>query len=428
MKIIANLAVSPLRQSAKFLKNLCIESNVSEASEKVARQIQGYMPVLEGYRGIACLLVFLTHFNYWQTEKNSSFFGIIYHTILSLGWCGVDAFFVLSGFLITGILLDNKEEPHYFKNFYARRILRIFPLYYFALILFLLVLRPILSQQESYIELLNIQSWYWFYLQNWQPGFNGSVDMNIIVHFWSLAIEEQFYLFWPFIIYWIPQRFVGRTIAFFIIFAIIFRNILLFLHLPNPFLPLIIYIHTFCRMDSLAIGAAIAVLVRSGYWLPLTIRYSKLFLLLSSCGLVAIFIPQFISQGDLYPLDPLLQSMGFSLLAIFFGSLLILFLYLPENNSFIRILLWFPLRQLGRVSYGFYIYHFPFIFLFCNSLSQYLIDLTHAYWISQLLLFLIFGISVFALSFLSWHILEKPILQLKRYFPNRQTLLAVKDS
>ncbi|MBP0019355.1 MAG: acyltransferase [Cyanobacteria bacterium SBLK] len=399
----------------KFLNNLCIESDISTKKDKVSQQIRGYIPILEGYRGIACLLVFFVHIYFSQSEQNLSFFAVIYNKILSIGWCGVDAFFVLSGFLITGILLDNKEESHYFKHFYIRRVLRIFPLYYVTLSIFLFLLRPALNQDEGYLYFVSIQNWYWLYLQNWEIALHGREILHFLSHFWSLAVEEQFYLFWPFIVYFIPRHFFGGTIAFLITFSILIRNILLLSHLPNQSL-IILYSNTLCRMDSLAVGAAIAFLVRSPYGLPLLIRYSRLLFLLSSCSLTAIFI----IRGKFDRLDPLIQSFGYSLLAIFFGSLLIFSLYLSEDCLFVRVLSWSPFRQLGRISYSFYIYHVPILALFRNSLTRYAMDLTRSYWVGEFLVVLFFGIVTFAVASLSWHILEKPILKLKKYFPTRQ--------
>lgn len=415
MNAIAELVTTSFRGSMRLFKNLCIESDISTKTDKISQQIKGYMPILESYRGIACLLVFFVHIYFSQSQKNPSFFAIIYNKILSIGWCGVDAFFVLSGFLITGILLDNQKNSHYFKHFYVRRILRIFPLYYVTLAIFLFLLRSVLNQDEGYLYLVSVQNWYWLYLQNWEITFRGCETLHFLSHFWSLAVEEQFYLFWPFIIYFMPRRFLGRTIAFSIVFSILIRNILLLLHLPNQSL-IILYSNTFCRIDSLAVGAAIAFLVRSPYWLPLLIRYSRLLLLLSSCGLTAIFM----IRGEFDRLDPLMQSFGYSLLAIFFGSLLIFSLYLSEDCKLVRVLSWFPLRQLGRISYGFYVYHVPILALFRKPLTQYIITLTHSYWVGELSIVLFFCMATFAIASLSWHILEKPILKLKKYFPTHQ--------
>lgn len=415
------MAIVLFEQTRKLKQFFLQESHLAESQERVSQQIQGYMPILEGYRGMACLLVFLMHFYSDRFNQNSSFLGMIYNQFLTIGWCGVDAFFVLSGFLITGILIENKNHTNYFKNFYSRRILRIFPLYYFVLFLIFFLLNPLLNQDESYRHLDSLQSWYWLYLQNWEVTIHGYASFHILSHFWSLAIEEQFYLFWPFIIYFLPKRFLGTTIAIFIIIPILLRNILLFQNLPTESLN-ILYMNTFCRMDSLAIGAAIAFLLRSDYWQSLLLRYSRLSCLLSFSSLCVILFV----REELDPVDFCIQSFGYSLLAIFFAALLVLSLGMEENRSFNQFLSWFPLRYLGRISYGFYVYHYLVLFLFRDSLTQYTLDLTHSYWISEILVFMFFAIAIVAIASFSWYIFEKPILKFKKYFPTRQSLISLK--
>src|SRR5688572_7114217 len=154
---------------------------------------RGHIPALDGLRGIAVLIVLGFH---------------IFPNHVKFGWAGVDLFFVLSGFLITGILLESKGTPNYYRNYLAKRTLRIFPLYYFFLIVFFIVF-PLVGYSDSiynYDYLSSTQSWYWLYIQNWRiffdPHYPGE---DIISHFWSLAIEEQFYIFWPLVIYLIPR-------------------------------------------------------------------------------------------------------------------------------------------------------------------------------------------------------------------------------
>src|SRR5262249_2846553 len=118
-------------------------------------------------------------------------------TILARGWMGVDLFFVLSGFLITGILLDSRGADGYFSSFYARRFLRIFPLYYGFLALWFLVLAYVFGSAYSDLFARERQVWFWSYTANWgRPD-----ELGALGHFWSLAIEEQFYLVWPLVVW-----------------------------------------------------------------------------------------------------------------------------------------------------------------------------------------------------------------------------------
>lgn len=144
-----------------------------------------HISALDSIRGVAVLLVILFH---------------CYPTyITKLGWLGVDLFFVLSGFLITGLLLDAKGKNNYYRNFIVRRTLRIFPLYYFALLLCLVIV-PIVFKSllpPDYGYYTANQLWFWTYTQNWLFSKTGFPENLTLVHFWSLAVEEQFYLFWP---------------------------------------------------------------------------------------------------------------------------------------------------------------------------------------------------------------------------------------
>jgi len=157
----------------------------------------GHLPALDGLRALAVFVV---------VEHNISLVtggqGAILHQLESMlhrGWMGVQLFFVLSGFLITRILLETRDSPHYFSSFYSRRALRIFPLYY-ATLIFLFLLLPALGQTPALLAEdmpLSRQIWLWTYLSNWTGprGFGGGSAP--VFHFWSLAVEEQFYLLFP---------------------------------------------------------------------------------------------------------------------------------------------------------------------------------------------------------------------------------------
>src|SRR5262245_16358318 len=149
---------------------------------------RSHYPGLDGLRGIAILLVILYHN-----------FGFI--PFLNYGWLGVDLFFVLSGFLITEILLKTRTTTNYFKNFYTRRVLRIFPLYYLCLILVIVIFPLIKNFPYDLSFYRENQVWFWFYLQNWMLIFKQWNDSAILLnHFWSLAVEEQFYIVWPLLV------------------------------------------------------------------------------------------------------------------------------------------------------------------------------------------------------------------------------------
>ena len=167
----------------------------------------GFIPALDGLRGIAIILVMLHHFTYYRPTSGID---ALIGSVLFFGWTGVDLFFVLSGFLITGILLDTRGSERYFTSFYARRTLRIFPLYYLVLFLAFVVLpkfpavHPVLAGQAD----VPPQWPYWLYLTNFSIADRGWVHGWVDVA-WSLAIEEQFYLVWPLVIWLCPPRLVA---------------------------------------------------------------------------------------------------------------------------------------------------------------------------------------------------------------------------
>jgi peptidoglycan/LPS O-acetylase OafA/YrhL len=164
------------------------------------------IPALDGIRGIAILCVMLYHFTFYGgIEPTLIVDKVYYHTAL-VGWFGVDLFFVLSGFLITGILYDTASAPQYFRNFYARRVLRIFPLYYGTLAVFFFLIPLVIDISDTFEELLRDQLWYWSYLVNVQIALEYWPSFFALGHFWSLAVEEQFYLVWPLVVFFLKRR------------------------------------------------------------------------------------------------------------------------------------------------------------------------------------------------------------------------------
>ncbi|MBS0244284.1 MAG: acyltransferase, partial [Proteobacteria bacterium] len=175
----------------------------------------GHIPALDGIRGLAVIMVLLFHFICAATPLNNIEALVI--RFFNYGAYGVELFFVLSGFLITGILYDARSKPNYFKNFYIRRTLRIFPLYYGVLFLTFVVapLIPWLSGPTlSYMA--EHQAWAWLYATNVFIAIKGYWAYAYLEHFWSLSVEEHFYLFWPFLVYWLapsPRRLMAASLA-----------------------------------------------------------------------------------------------------------------------------------------------------------------------------------------------------------------------
>src|SRR3954469_17134562 len=217
----------------------------------------GHLPVLDGLRGIAILAVIVYHYAF-ELQHGHGLGGAIYE-LLHQGRHGVDLFFVLSGFLITGILLDTRESPRYFRTFYARRILRIFPLYFFYLAAVALLLTRWWTSHFGYNPWAGVSFWpYFLYFENFKS--HHMFNDLFLGHLWSLAVEEQFYTVWPLLVALMPRRLLGWTAMGFVCFAVIYRFCMVGKSLEVSF-----FVNTFtvASLDSLALGALTAMLLRT---------------------------------------------------------------------------------------------------------------------------------------------------------------------
>jgi peptidoglycan/LPS O-acetylase OafA/YrhL len=358
-----------------------------------------HYPALDGLRGVAILAVFFSHFG--GGHKSTNFVIRTWSHIADAGWMGVDLFFVLSGFLITGILLDTANRQDKVKNFYARRALRIFPLFYGVLFGFLL-LTPVLHLQWRAGHLL-----YFFYLSNMipvlAPGLPAPGTGVSLVHFWSLAVEEQFYLLWPFVVWVAKDRTVLLRICFAImVSALVLRIVLLSFGVD----PLIVYALLFTRADSLICGSALAILVRQPAGESLPVRW-----ILPLSG--ALVLCLFLITGSGSHESALISTLGFTAIAIFCGCLVY---RAQQGGGWIATLgnhRW--LRFFGRYSYGLYIYH-GLLIVFLFPLVYPVQRLVHSvFWGSIVYLLLSFGLTL-GIAMMSYHFFEAPILRLKRRF------------
>jgi peptidoglycan/LPS O-acetylase OafA/YrhL len=299
-----------------------------------------HYPVLDGLRGLAILLVVVYH--------NFGFINYFF-----FGWLGVDLFFVLSGFLITDILMKTVNRPHFLRNFYMRRVLRIFPLYYGSLILFLIILPAcgILTAQLAYYR--DNQWWLWTYLQNWLYIFKPT-DANILHHFWSLAVEEQFYLIWPLTILLLrkPSRLFALLAV--VLVAVVVLRIVVW----NYQLEELAYFnfYTFSRIDGICIGSMLALLrtIRIDFLRNYT---APVVLSLALANFIFFFINRY--YGYTFPF---LAFVGYTTFAVMFALLVNEGV---ENKSRLLRLLFDNgmMKFFGRISYGLYVFHWPVFIL-----------------------------------------------------------------
>ena len=262
------------------------------------------IPQLDAVRGMAVLLVLVHNINKYP----SLHLGLISDN----GWMGVDLFFVLSGFLITRILLDTKQSECYFRNFYARRCLRIWPLYY-SVLLFMFVIVPFLRPSEAHAVFEARSSPWWafpVFLQNFLVSIPAMATGPLGVT-WSLAVEEQFYLFWPLVV-----RFCNETQLRKIAMAVICLSAALrffYLSLPSSS---IIYSNTFCRLDGLMAGALLALVIRSVSFSPAVLLTRAWITFLVTVPLALTVETAFHAQWIVFSLTAL-ASVSFVFLALF---------------------------------------------------------------------------------------------------------------
>lgn len=362
----------------------------------------GHLVPLDGVRGLAILAVMCSHLfavNFAGSSLGIRLLGQVFY----YGWMGVDLFFVLSGFLITGILLDSREDPGYFRKFYMRRVLRIFPLYYGVLFL-LLALTPALGIQWHgiFIPLL-------LYLQNFQnynqytfvlaPG----VTLN---HLWSLAIEEQFYLLWPLLVFAARTRLrVMRLALVLSVAALLFRFALMFFW-TNAYAT---HHNMFARADALLLGGVLAMMYRGPTWPRALSAGPWIFVACAGLVIASLLLPAWPVFASLY----WIFCVRFSVVAFASCGLL---LWSLRPGLVLRVFSLRTLRWFGKYSYGLYVLHLIFLPFLSRVSRDALFSVFHSKAIA------VAGTALFVLAlsslaaWLSFQLYEKHFLRLKRYF------------
>ncbi len=370
----------------------------------------GYLKPLDGLRGVAVAVVMISHYGESSFHSPSAV-GRAWAAACSRGGIGVDLFFVLSGFLITRILLRERGRPKYFRTFYARRTLRIFPLYYGVLIVAFLLSA---AHHESLRIWFSKGHWsLWIYLTNvWAALHGGWVTPigNIRVdHLWSLAIEEQFYLAWPAVVLLLNPRRLLYACGGLVVFACISR-VLGGLYMHQVYFP---YAFTSCRLDGLAIGSALAVATTVDHWRRASLRLAVPVGLLSATLL--LFVYSGVGRSWLTPVAEL--NIGLTLAPLMFGSIVCLAVF-ASSGRVAKITSVVPVVWLGRYSYGIYVYHFMLI-IPLSTMTLAIVGFRDGYSVpfAVVLGFVVMGCTIsIAVAVLSYHVYEMPFLKLKRLF------------
>jgi peptidoglycan/LPS O-acetylase OafA/YrhL len=357
-----------------------------------------HVRALDGVRGVAILLVILFHYGY-----------------LGCGWIGVQLFFVLSGYLITSILLKDRNASlgNYLKRFYWRRSLRIFPLYYLYLLVILvayLVLKvpPAFADQWPYLFT------YTYNVRHILPNYDGS---PLLIHLWSLSVEEQFYLIWPLLVFvFAARRFKGLLIGIFVAVPLLRLLISLYLaHLGQPplYIGTVLYTITPFQIDAFATGALVATIKFPRIRNPRMLFAATVAIALAG-GLISQYTSPVMPSDRVnsfgFPIHLLHNYQyvwGYTLLNCVSGLLVLLVIQGSAPLPFLKSSF---LTFVGRISYGIYVYHYAVLAtwqrIFPSSDRS----------LRSLILFFPYLLVTLGISYLSFHFFEMKFLRLKDRF------------
>jgi peptidoglycan/LPS O-acetylase OafA/YrhL len=356
------------------------------------------IPALDGLRGIAISLVLFWHYSFvFRAEPHS--IRAYLQAPAAIGWSGVDLFFVLSGFLIGGILIDSRGKHDYFLAFFRRRAVRILPLY-FTVLFFGIAFFPG-DAGPPFVALLS-------FTQNIWDAITG--DMNFwFGHSWSLAVEEQFYLLLPLVIYFCPSRRLPTVIVAIAIAVPLYR-----LAVVQGFNNWAVanYVLLPARMDALSAGVLVAIALRSPSWRAWLTKHIWLaYVVTVAAAMVAITgtLRTWSNVGSYW-------ALGYSFVALMYaGALTIIVVKCPVWAS--RLLELPPLPQLGTLSFCIYLIH-PLILWTCLEHVQ-----------TALIAFVLSSLTIVGVAWASWRYLEGPLLSMERRMSRRgRSILSATDS
>lgn len=366
--------------------------------------INSRIAVLDGLRGLAILAVIVCHVNwaFGGPIVAGDFDGPV-AALLGCTWIGVDLFFVLSGFLITGILFDAKDSIGYFRNFYVRRALRIMPLYYAFLIFAIVVLPKLAAGWEKLVDLsAGDKASLFLYYTNFQLAFVRP-GLGYFHAFWSLAVEEHFYLLWPIVVWALGRNSLMKLCIGLASASFILRLILVLRGSGS----LIAFFITPCRLDGLLAGAYLALAWRDLHDWNRMRKIAPTLALGTGCMLAGMalgqrhFLPHGLNSGAVV-------TFGLAALALFFMSLIALALDSASTSQLRRLLENRVLGKIGFYSYAIYVFHSLILAAVVPTMIPQL----------PLVLLKLLGVAVILVTsmvaaWLSYHLFEKYFLRLR---------------
>ena len=353
------------------------------------------IPELDGLRGLAILLVLICHSAFWvESPGLRSFFGS--------GRVGVDLFFVLSGFLITGILLDTRNNRRRTRDFYIRRGLRIWPLYFVFLLLAVLLLRRMLPPQLH----------LWAYVLFVQNFFYYEAAGAVLQPTWSLAVEEQFYAVWP----WIAFRTRPRTVLKICFAVLVFSPLVRLAFYKIGGSDQFFYVNTLFRLDGIAMGGLLADWVRDPVFnVDRMKHFANLAVIFAGAGAVIT-----LAAADQ---SVVLKSLSYSFTALMFGGVVALALrFQGEDIPYTRFFRQSWLMYLGKVSFALYLFNFPiYLMMHGNHAMSLLTQMGLSGLRGQFTLLVVENAVLMLAVWISWNMLESPLLKLKSRLAPRST-------
>lgn len=344
-----------------------------------------YFKSLDALRAFAAFGVVAAH--YFSKSRMPGHGAL--HKIFELGNSGVSLFFVLSGFVITRILINTAQSPTYFQSFYMRRTLRIFPLYYFSLLLYYMY--PwMIGTSDTILPITKEKSYFFYYFQNIARTFDWPMEGPL--HFWSLAVEEHFYLFWPAVVYFTLKKGIKSLVAASIFFYV-GSHLLRFYMSAKGYE---INVFTFTRLDQLILGAFVAILELKGKLHAGNNKYFGVLLMVGAIGVAGL---------ELFKMDVIKETFKHTFFGFLYMGMILLIVANGTSILLRKSLQNFVIQFLGKISYGIYVWHL---------LAIYLLD--HYFKMGVFSGFIIVSSATIVMSTASFYLLEAPFLRLKSKF------------